>query len=412
MSSLFWDAPRVLDIILNHIYTSFISSQDLSGHYCSLENPCKAVAQILSPFTSLRLVSSTWNAGVQRCNPLAKYAFFSRIETAYYPHPWHINTRVRKAIILGRYRVATTISAEGGDRGVYLAYDISSDIGCSSKKMVVIKAWLSPSDAECLMEAEAYRSLSSPSLVSGTPGLLASEYDATCGVYALVLERLGPSLEDIRPLFPGHRFSEQLVLCIAIQMLDRYKEIHSRGIIHNGIKPGNICLERPALPTAAASKLYAIDFGLSSLLERTENPLPSGRRLDAIGNRNFLSVFGHHGISQSQRDDLESLAYLFSYLFHGSLPWEHPPPKAADGSKPQLWRIKISTPSSVLFRDMDPSFLDFWKDVRALAFAEIPNYDVMRQRFVECWTRRGYAGCPGEVDWVACCADLVERTQW
>lgn len=49
-----------------------------------------------------------------------------------------------------------------------------------------------------------------------------------------------------------------------------------------------------------------------------------------------------------------------------------------------MWRIKIATPPSVLFRDMDACFVEFWRDVKALAYAEVPDYDRMRARFVAC----------------------------
>lgn len=59
----------------------------------------------------------------------------------------------------------------------------------------------------------------------------------------------------------------------------------------------------------------------------------------------------------------------------------------------------MSTPVSALFVGMDRSFVEFFKDVRALAFAEVPDYDHMKKRFEECWRRKQYGGQPGEVDW-------------
>ena len=98
-------------------------------------------------------------------------------------------------------------------------------------------------------------------------------------------------------------------------------------------------------------------------------------------------------IAQSQRDDLESLGYLLSALFHGSLPW--------DTETWDIWRVKMSTPGSKLFRGMDPSFFEYWKDVRTLAFNEVPDYCTLRSRFVQCWERKGFGGSPGEYDWLA-----------
>jgi casein kinase I family protein HRR25 len=50
---------------------------------------------------------------------------------------------------------------------------------------------------------------------------------------------------------------------------------------------------------------------------------------------------------------------------------------------------------------MDASYVEFWRDVRSLAFAEVPDYDGMKRRFVDYWIRKGYEELPGEIDWWA-----------
>ena len=61
----------------------------------------------------------------------------------------------------------------------------------------------------------------------------------------------------------------------------------------------------------------------------------------------------------------------------------------------------MSTPASTLFRDMDSSFLEYWKDVGTLAFGEVPDYCALKSRFVQCWERKGFSNSPGEYDWPA-----------
>ncbi|KAF5386814.1 hypothetical protein D9615_002131 [Tricholomella constricta] len=298
-----------------------------------------------------------------------------------------------------------------GDRGVYLAHDFgSSDLGCLQAKTVIVKAWAASDDSECVTERTVYDVLQGPT-VAGIPDVLMSAYDSDCGVYAIVLQRLGSTVDDVMQALPDKKLDEKMVLA----QLDRYKDIHAKGVIHNGMKPANICLPLSSPPGSDSSRhlhesstLYAVDFGLSSLLCAHEK-LPGGRKADTVGNRCFMSVFGHHGITQSQRDDLESLAYLLSFLSHGHLPWAPPPVlvqprikgKILPQPQPQLWRIKMSTPASILFEGMDSSFVDFWKDVKGLAFGESPDYDAMRQRFERCWERKSFGGRPGELDWGA-----------
>ncbi|KAJ7770264.1 kinase-like domain-containing protein [Mycena maculata] len=389
---------KSVERIVHHVYVDCLlgfNASDCSQHFCSPAVPCKQALDFLAPFLSLRLVASCWNTAVNNFQQTTREDFFSRVEDGYYPHPWHINTRVRKAVLLSRYRVFRTIHTEAGNRGVYFAYDFGGLTGCAAAREVVVKAWVSSSDFECQREVAAYRTLGGADPCPGvpTPEIASARHDPFCDVHALVLPKLGPTLEDLREMLPHKRLDERMVLTVAIQMIERYGNIHARGLVHSGVKPGNICLA-PRGSTDEPTMLYAIDFGFSSALD-VNSSLPSPHRIDAVGNRRFMSVFAHHGISQSQRDDLESLAYLLSYLFHARLPWDSPSGQSprprprsmspqtatAQQQQPHVWRVKIATPAAVLFRDMDACFHEFWRDVKALAYAEVPDYGKMRQRF-------------------------------
>ena len=50
-----------------------------------------------------------------------------------------------------------------------------------------------------------------------------------------------------------------------------------------------------------------------------------------------------------------------------------------------------------MFRGMDEAYMHFFKEVKALAFAEVPNYAALKGLFRDAWTRM----VPGEADvWV------------
>ena len=59
------------------------------------------------------------------------------------------------------------------------------------------------------------------------------------GHYALILELLGPSAEELLHKCRSS-FSIATVSQLAITLLDRFEFIHSRGIVHRDVKPQNL----------------------------------------------------------------------------------------------------------------------------------------------------------------------------
>lgn len=135
----------------------------------------------------------------------------------------------------------------------------------------------------------------------------------------MVMELLGSSLQDLLDSRPNDRLSLKTVLMLADQMLERVETIHSRGIIHRNVKPGNFVMGRGR----NAHKVYIIDFGVSTLYrdETTGEHIEFKNIGDRTGNPSFTSPNSHHGYALSRRDDLFSLGYSLVYLLRGWHPW-------------------------------------------------------------------------------------------
>lgn len=132
------------------------------------------------------------------------------------------------------------------------------------------------------------------------------------------MDLLGPSIKHLFKSF-SKKFSLKTVLMLADQMISCVECIHSKGIIHRNIKPGNFVMGRGK----HARKVYIIDFGVSKSYrdERTGEHVAFREGVDFRPNEFYASPNAIRQRELSRRDDLVSLGFTLVYLIRGWLPW-------------------------------------------------------------------------------------------
>ena len=231
-------------------------------------------------------------------------------------------------------------------------------------------------------EARVYKAL------SGGVGIpFVRWYGRECDYNAMVMDLLGPSLEDLFN-YCNRKFSYKTVLLLADQLLCRMEYLHARCFIHRDVKPDNFLMGIGK----RGSQVNVIDFGLAKKFRdpRTHLHIPYRENKNLTGTARYASINTHLGIEQSRRDDLESLGYVLIYFCRGSLPWQGLKAATKRQKYDRIMEKKMSTPADLLGRGLPVEFVHYLNYTRSLRFEDKPDYTYLRRLFRDLFVREGY----------------------
>ncbi|VDB95590.1 unnamed protein product [Peniophora sp. CBMAI 1063] len=219
------------------------------------------------------------------------------------------------------------------------------------------------------------------------------------GGEVLVIDHLGPTLEDLRSICRG-TLSYECVLLIGVQLLEFIECAHRRGIVLRDIKPHNAAVGRTP---DRASTIYNFDFGNARGYidpgTGAHVPLRTGRTI--VGTARFCSHWSHRGLECSRRDDIVSLGHTLLYLYYGYLPWQGVHAPTREDKIRIIGEMKApSHPSMLEFLADAPDELSaLMEHAYGLEFEQEPDYKALRGAFEGELASRGL-GSDALCDWV------------
>ncbi|VEL16403.1 unnamed protein product [Protopolystoma xenopodis] len=217
---------------------------------------------------------------------------------------------------------------------------------------------------------------------------------------ALVMEYLGPSLEDLH-VYCDCKFSIKTVAMIADQMIKRIETLHKNCLIHRDIKPDNFVMG----VGNNFNTVYVIDFGLSKYYMDPKTKEHSIFRdfRNLTGTARYCSINAHAGYEQSRRDDLESLGYVFIYFVRGSLPWQGLQADSKREKFRKIYKTKLGVRIDSLCQGLPEEFAKYLHYCRNLAFEEEPKYRYLRNLFWRVLEKRNLK-YDFQYDWLKMCS--------
>jgi len=287
----------------------------------------------------------------------------------------------RKLTINKKWRITEKI-ASGGFGAIYKAVDKDSG------EAVVVKTERRIGKNYLDREAEVFKKMQGQ---DGFPGMIwrgkiyYKENKKRKGCSSIIMDVLGPSLSDLFYTQNKH-FTLKTTLMLADQMIKRLEQLHSAGIIHRDIKPGNFVMG----VGANAHKVYLIDFGLANFFRNTDGS-HMAYRTDAPfrGTHRYASINAHFKIEQSRRDDLEGLGYVLIYFLRGGLPWQNINCSRRRRRK-MIGDSKKGVTLEQLCEGLPVEFKEYMDLVRNITYESDPPYRHLRKLFKRCFRREGY----------------------
>jgi len=244
-----------------------------------------------------------------------------------------------------------------------------------NKKKIAAKVESNKKSSRIENEYKIYKYLENKGFEKGLPKVY--NLYKTENYNIMFMQLLGPSLDD-KFTENKKKFKISTVLLLAIELISLLEKLHKSNYIHRDIKANNFLIGM-----TDPEQIYIMDFGLS------KKYMNWGRHIDLkvdrslIGTARYASINMHMGLEPSRRDELESIGYMLIYFIKGILPWQGIKKVNGKSHIKMIGEMKMSISVEKLCENLPECFCKYLKYCKNLKFDEEPDYEYMKNIFLE-----------------------------
>ena len=190
----------------------------------------------------------------------------------------------------------------------------------------------------------------------------------------LIMELLGPSLDDILEISPRKGLTMSTSLRVGIEMLRAIRAFHEKGFVHRDIKPSNF-LVRPS----RKYPIVLIDYGVSRKIidEQTKKMVTPRVFIGFVGTMKYASITAHEGKELSFCDDMFSWFVSLLEIMVGKVPW-----RTKRVHKDMIF-LKKYCDMETFCSKLPRQLISIYHLILNMKYNDIPNYDLIIAFLVE-----------------------------